>query len=91
MGKLVFISGKTCGLVLKETFASSSKIAKDLIRLSDENNVAFSVFSQTIGESVGMRERWEWSQKIHPGRGFGNGLLSKSHMSHLMPKRSVTL
>lgn len=44
MGKVVFISGKTCGLVLKESFAILSKITKGPIRVSEENNVTFPVF-----------------------------------------------
>lgn len=37
-----------------------------------------------------MHGRWEQFRKTHPGLGFGNGLLSKSSMSHCVPERSVT-
>lgn len=58
MGKSVFNSGEMCGLVLKETFAILSKIAKDLIRISQENNVIFpdnGELSQCVKGGSGLR------------------------------------
>lgn len=47
MGKLYCTSEKMRGLVLKGTFATSSSVAKDLIRLSEENNAVLLIVSDS--------------------------------------------